>query len=369
MCSHSPSLHLRCLISLCVVMLSLTFSACDKLPTPPQFGENSQDQSEIAPPDSVQPLPGFPTAPVEVAANPPLPAPAPKTPEEILEEFRLLQPREITDEHLQAIAEHEAARTQIVSLDASYSRVSNTGLLALRDYSELQILTLTRTLTSGSSLRVLEGHPKLHSLTLDETQFDPGNAVHLTRLPALTSLALRGVSLSDSIYETLKEIETLEHLHLDGNGNLLGRNFAELVNRGHLKKLRTLTVGDTNFGNFGLLSIDKLPELSLLDVRAANVNLNALDPISRSKSLRNLELSRNRLTDDALSLLKRSKSIAFLDLSHCDGITDQSVATLRTMRQLEYLKITKTRITPQGAENLRKVLKETKIVYESADGS
>jgi hypothetical protein len=69
-----------------------------------------------------------------------------------------------------------------------------------------------------------------------------------------------------------------------------------------------------------------------------------------------------KITDADIALIKPFHRLKNLNLSLAD-ITDASIPDLLTLRSLKYLAIVKTKITPEGAERLRKEMPNTEIAY------
>ena len=328
---------------------------CDKLPqlkkaeVTEDGGANQESEmvEPVAPPVQHQP---------KVVAEP-------KSPEQILAEFKALKPSEIEDQHLESIANLEAAQTTFETLDLSQSKVSDQGIQKLAKFKNLTSLNLSKTYVRGTGLQGLE-LDKLQELSLDNTQFDSSVGAKIKDLQSLKTLGLRAAGLNDSFYEILAQLPHLEVLHLDGNKLLLGVNFSEMIKSGNFENLRVLTVSDSQFGYYGLLAVDQLKHLEILDAGSSGLNLKAILPISKCKKLRELNLSANPLSNESLVPLKRIKSLEVLNLADCQGLSDPGTKTLRTMKHLKKLKLTGTSMTPKAIESLQKVLKETDVVFE-----
>ncbi len=317
---------------------------CDKLPLPAKE-EESVAVEPVAPP--IQP---------EVV-------PEPKSPEQIIEDFKALKPSEIVDQHLESIANLEEAQASFEMLDFSQSKVSDQGIQNLKNFKNITSLNLSKTHVRGTGLQALE-LDHLQELHLDSTQFDSAVGEKIKELQSLKTLGMRETGLNDSFYEILAALPNLEVLHLDGNKILLGRNFSEMIKSGRFENLRVLTASNSQFGYYGLLAVDQLKHLEILDAGSTSLNLKAMLPISKCKKLIELDLSSNPLSDESLVPLKRTKSLEVLDLSHCQGLSNPALTTLRTMKQLKKLVLTGTSITPNEIDTLKKVLKETEVVFE-----
>lgn len=302
----------------------------------------------------------------EVKSVPPqveTPAPVtPKTPEELIAEFKAMKSSQIDDQALMKISKLPEAEAAFEVLDLSNSRVSDIGLASVAQWLNLQELNLEKSHVQGRSLSALKNLKHLEILNLDSTPFDSTSGEAIKEFTTLKSMSLRSTGVNDQFYQQLSELPQLEALHLDGNKNLIGRNFADLVAKEKFPELKTLTAGNTKFGHYGLLSVDRLKKLEELRIPNAGLNLKSIVPLSKCNSLKALDISGNPMNNEALAPLKRLKNLEKLNLNHCTGISDPAMKTLRTMNHLKKLYVNGTSITPQGIEALKKSLKETEII-------
>lgn len=240
--------------------------------------------------------------------------------------------------------------------------MSDIGLASIAQWSSLRELNLEKSQVQGQSLAALKNLNHLEVLNMDLTPFDSTSGEAINDFTALRSMSLRSTGVNDQFYQHLSELPQLEALHLDGNKNLIGRNFADLVAKEKFPELKTLTAGNTKFGHYGLLSVDRLKKLEVLRIPNAGLNLKSIVPLSKCNSLKVLDISGNPMSNEALAPLKRLRNLEELNLKLCTGISDPAVNTLRTMNHLKRLHIGGTSITPNGIEALKKSLKETKII-------
>lgn len=340
----------KCRLAFLVLWLPLT--GCDKLPAPPspepQNRPTTSPLAEEAPP--ALPSPELP------------PQPAMKSSAELVAEFQSLKPFEVEDRHLEMIAKLEQPELITGKLDLSQSKVSDNGMALLSQFPELEAIDLSRSMVRGNKLQMLSQLEHLEALSLDATRFDSGNSSKFSEFSKLKRLSLRETGISDSVYQSISDLPLLEELSLDGNKNLLGRNFADLVANGKFQHLRVLSVGDSQFGYYGLLSIDHLQNLQSLNARNSGLNLKSMVPISKCRYLKALILSDNPLSDESLTPLKGLKELELLELERCPGVSDAALVTLKTMKQLKRLVLTGTSLTPNGKDALRKALSQTEIV-------
>lgn len=327
--------------------------SCDKIPKASDLTKKTATPTPAEPAD-VTPVPTQVETPVPVT---------PKTPEELIAEFKAMKSAEIDDQALLNISKLNEAEAAFEVLDLANSRVSDIGLATVAKWSSLKELNLEKSQVQGLSLSALKNLKHLEILNLDSTPFDSTSGDALKEFTTLKSMSLRSTGVNDQFYLHLTELPQLEVLHLDGNKNLIGRNFADLVAKEKFPELKTLTAGNTKFGHYGLLSVDRLKKLEVLRIPNAGLNLKSIVPLSKSNSLKILDISGNPMSNEALAPLKRLKNLEEFNLSLCTGISDLAVKTLRTMNHLKKLHVGGTSITPQGIEALKKSLKETQIIH------
>ena len=330
-------------------------SSCDKLQQVPQLKDKA-DPPAITKTDSPS------EAPTESEKTPAPVVPEP-TAEEKLANFQSKESHEITNADLAQISELEVAQTSIEELDLSQSRVTDEGLQHVQQLSQLTTLNLSQSQVRGDSLKQLQGLSHLTNLSLDATPFNAANGEALSEFQHLTLLSMKRAGINDNFYQHIADLPALEELYLDGNKNLLGRNFAELVSNKKLPNLRILSAGDSQFGLYGLLSIDQLKELEELHLPNCQLNLKAMLNIGRCPNLAHLNLSNNPLSNESLGPLKGLKKLTFLDISRCKTINEGALQNLQALRSLETLKLNETSLSEKGVNQLRTRLKKTQIEF------
>lgn len=149
-----------------ICLLLLIACGCDKIPT---ASELTSPKPAPAPttPTSQPSLP--PETPTQVAETP-------KTAEEIIAEFRAMEPKDIDDKALTAVANLPEAVVVFETLDLANSRVTDQGVQTLQQLTNLKELNLANCQVRGQSLAALKSLEQLEILTLDSTPFDSTTA-------------------------------------------------------------------------------------------------------------------------------------------------------------------------------------------------
>jgi Leucine-rich repeat (LRR) protein len=124
--------------------------------------------------------------------------------------------------------------------------------------------------------------------------------------------------------------------------------------------------------------------LEWLDLSATSVSDAGLAHLVAATKLKQLFLEGTKLTDDGLLLVGRLKALEELDLSRLEGISDEGLAALaglknlnvlhlsgspisdaglahlRGLKQLQSLETTGTKVTPEGLQKLQAALPKLK---------
>jgi serine/threonine protein kinase len=163
-------------------------------------------------------------------------------------------------------------------------------------------------------------------------------------------------------YFRLFRPDEISNLHLDSNISLSDDT---LLFVDHLTGLRTLELYNTEITDHGLQHIEKLPNITDLNVsNTAGVTGRGL---AKLRSLQNLEmLDACRIGDcrALLTALKGSKSLRKLVVAH-DDLTDQDMKLIATCKNLSNLSVAKNdAITDAGISELAKLprLKQLSVV-------
>lgn len=138
---------------------------------------------------------------------------------------------------------------------------------------------------------------------------------------ALSLHRLRGLSLKST---------ALSPVHMDALGSMSNLQWLDLSRC-------ELPIAGSGFPT--------LQNVRTLILSYANVDDDALSAIGTQPQLRSISLSGTAVSDSGLENLVRSNpKIRFLDLYACDGITNASIDTFISLKQLEYLGVGRTRL-------------------------
>jgi len=293
----------------------------------------------------------------------------------------------ISDDGLKYLAELE--NLEELALDGK--RITDNGLKHLANLPKLHYLFLQRKFTDDG-MQYLKDIPNLKTLNVysSEKLTDEGlksiseikqleilgvhwidqitdeGIAHLVNMPNLKKLDIGHAKLTDKGCEILKQIKTLEYLHLPNIGltdeglahicelenlkHLWSSGWSNspltdktLENVGKLEKLEELCIGGTGFTDNGLKNITGLKNLTLFWLFCAPELTNkGLEEIGKLKNLKHLSLPRKtKITIAGLKNLNTLIKLENLDIH--SARQDNAVMDISRLTNLEDLTITLNR--------------------------
>jgi hypothetical protein len=120
-----------------------------------------------------------------------------------------------------------------------------------------------------------------------------------------------------------------------------------------LPNLRHLEMAMTNVNCVRLLNEPFLEKLNLLDVSAIDDGYVMTRGISRIEKIQQLGMAGCGIMDEHCVALAKCKSMKVLTLAVNRSITDRGVASLSPLKQLEWLDLSRTSVTPACTETLK----------------
>lgn len=228
--------------------------------------------------------------------------------------------------------------TPLEELDAQYEAflidVDDEDLARyLMPPERLTALALPRTRITDAGLVHLAGCKNLEWLDLSETETTDTGFAHLAGAAKLERLSLRRTATGDRSLELIAKFTQLEDLNL-AYTRITDKGLSRLAG---LRKLKALWLEGTGVGDAGLAAVGRLGQLEVLDLAATRVTDKGMLEVGTLSKLEALYLSHTNVTDAGLPPLKRLQSLQLLQL---DG----------------------TKVSDSGADDLKKSLKETRIV-------
>ncbi len=117
----------------------------------------------------------------------------------------------------------------------------------------------------------------------------------------------------------------------------------------------------TDITGKGLKHLKGLNRLQELDLGGTRMGDRNVEYLALFEKLEKLYVEDTYLTDEGLEHLHKLKSLRELDCSWNKHITDGGVKFLAKLTQLKSLDVSRTAISSQGLEELRRALPKTKV--------
>jgi Leucine-rich repeat (LRR) protein len=261
-----------------------------------------------------------------------------------LESLKLGSDGELTDRGLENLKGLPALQ----NLSIPNFRGTNAGLANLRGLSNLKTLKLWG--PQITDLGNLSSLGQLERVTLDGLNIKDGALAAFRGCEKLHDIFAADTPLTDKAFDQLAEVKNLEFADLSRT-KVTDAGLAKLNG---LEELRGLRLEGTAIDGTGFAALRELPRLNRLLLAGSKVNDAGLAAIARLPRLRILDLSKTAVTNAGLSPLKQGRQFEELTLADCPQITDEAIATLKTLPALKRVVLTGTKVSPAAAEELRK---------------
>jgi len=234
---------------------------------------------------------------------------------------------------------------QLARLDLSLTRITDLGMLRLKDLPNITELNLFYAEhVTDEGVAAIKGWKKLARLNLRGTKITDNTLSMLAGMPTLTALDAGFAEITDS---------GLQHLAA-------------------LTGLRELAVGGNKLNEVGLQVLRSLPGLTHLDLSGrqrtdsglwfVSVTDLGLDTVASLVNLRELNLSGTLVSARGLAKLAGLKQLEKLDLHGAKRVGDD--APLNSLPRLRWVDLKDTTVSAQGAAALRKQMPQATIEWE-----
>lgn len=161
--------------------------------------------------------------------------------------------------------------------------------------------------------------------------------------------------------ECLKLCTKLEHLQLLKLA-CTDLKAADLADLGRLTELGTLAVFSAPIGDDVLAIADRLPNLAVLQLVNASASDAGLRKLGKAESLVMLVIiGSSKVSDDGLAELAGLRNLETLSLD-CASVTDAALVHLTRLKKLQNLNLTGTSITAGGVHRLQQALPNCRII-------
>lgn len=266
-------------------------------------------------------------------------------------------------------------------------RITDEGLLALPQLPELSQLDLTATRINGHGLAALEKCPKLKELklsyTLEMTQqgwealskltqlealdvsfantISDADVAKLTLFTKLRKLNLSETPITDEVFQSLAEMESLEILTIEGNSRLNGRGLQAYVRAKPV--LRELHASHTPIVIAGLRHLKTISSLEFLDISVCNLSDQQFAELRGANNLVHLKVGGNFLTNAGMQIVMTMGKLKILDLSGMPNLSDPALGILAKKNSLTSLNVKNTAFTPQAIQQFQRIRKNCEVLH------
>lgn len=233
-----------------------------------------------------------------------------------------------TDRVLKSVAKMSALRVLFIRYN---QRITDSGLLALRNMRALRYLGLCSMSITGSTLCQLD-FPLLETLELDDCHFLVGSFLdHASWAPTLYHLHISDCDFLDnySAFESFKKLESLVSFRLS-RSRVPKLSPTALTS---LPKLRILDLQDVQWGSWFLRNVLASPHLVYLRISGNDV-LTGSDRLQWGAlaEVTFLVLSKTILADADIEEILDLPHLRYLDIRGC-GVSSAIVASVRERRR------------------------------------
>ncbi len=236
-----------------------------------------------------------------------------------------------------------ATLTNLEELDLAGADISDPGIALLARLPRLEVLDLSdTTLTPDGGLRVVSLIRGLRKLRLGGVELSEASFVHLSTLSHLEWLDLGQTKTTPTALRHLHGLVGLSVLHL-GSGGTTDAHFAELWSLTTLKELIFVCDAPLCCGaatSAGLEGIERLTDLRILELRAAQLHDAGMLRLRELEALRKLSLIEDscyaddfELTDAGLFQLLPLEHLWVLRLPNSEAqVSEEGLAHFRAQR-------------------------------------
>jgi serine/threonine protein kinase/Leucine-rich repeat (LRR) protein len=243
-------------------------------------------------------------------------------------------------------------------------QVTDAGLAHFKDCKNLMGLDLRGTQVTDAGLAHFKDCKGLTGLDLTGTRVTDAGLAHFQECKGLRNLQLGDTRVTDAGLAHFKDCKNLTHLdltrtHVTDAGLALFKD---------CKGLTSLALGGTHVTDVGLAHFHGCKNLTYLSLYSTRVTDAGLAHFQDCKNLTHLDLARTQVTDAGLAHLEDCKALTSLYLEHTQ-VTDASLFWIGGQLNLTGLRISGTRISLLGYEQLKAALPKCNITWSEPNRS
>lgn len=183
---------------------------------------------------------------------------------------------------------------------------------------------------------------------------------HLAQLPDLWYVQIRLQKVSGRGLKPFANIPNLQVLRCYGPLEEPGDFFVRI---GECTQLEELDVRPQSFTPSDAQHLAGLKQLKYLSLGGPGVSDASLEPLAHLPNLISLDLDRAPITDVGVEHLQTMQQLTSLVLNGTQ-VTDNAVPILGKLVSLTFLNIQRSQISEEGANELRRLLPTTRVVWK-----
>jgi Leucine-rich repeat (LRR) protein len=197
------------------------------------------------------------------------------------------------------------ADVRFIALDSS--KVTDKGLQAILNCTNVESLYLERTAVTDETLKKLSGFKKLTSLSLGDTKVTAAGLEAVTGLP-IRRLSMESSELTEDAFKAFGKMTALEELGL----NYTKMKCQWLKHIAKLPKLKELNVTRTDFDDTSVQYVTSLPSLTQLVLNETKLGDKGFKELVALPKLESLYVDGTGVTRDVYLKAKRDRPKMFL---------------------------------------------------------
>lgn len=241
------------------------------------------------------------------------------------------------DEFKDPQIDHLTALIQLRRLDLGGTKVTGSGLAALRNLRNLEGLDLSDSLLDDAGLEGVVANAGLRELSLSRTRVTPAGLARLSKLKNLGRLEVQGLTISPAAFDALAGLGSLESLSIT----------------------LAAPAGEAPASSGPPREIANLKTLRLLEVEGGRVDDSALEAVANLGGLQELRIGPgNAVTDKGMVHLKKLgklRSLSIVSMGEKGGVSDSGLVHLGALGGLETLELRCSQVTDEGLASLAKL--------------
>jgi hypothetical protein len=235
--------------------------------------------------------------------------------------------------------------------EAANSQIDDAGLEILRTLPHLVVINVRGSRITDAGLRAVGQMTTLTKLVICETNVTDAGIEHVLACRKLQAVWLSGPKVTSAGVRKLLQLPELTELtctHISWSRD----NFdAFLTSGSRLEGLAITVSGDDDVG-----ALVKLPKLLRINLEGANMTDRSVELVASNTRLKQVTFVDNQhITDQGIAHLQKMPQLELLDLSACTGITDVAVAHLVGLKQLTELNLIATKVGHASVPSLKQM--------------